>query len=268
MLSKAEKGDLRSLLSQKLGVTERRVYQMAQELGNRASIRTEEAIWVLASQNKINLTKYLPPEVVDRVRLLLTQIPAPPRTVIPSHPAKVQRVKPRTRPSDRILTLPSELLTTDPILSDQTRVEAREMAEIYPLIYRVENSVRELIRRVIEARHSKAWWDTEAPRACREKIQERMANDKKNAWHQRRGSHPIDYLDLNQLPALVRKEHTDFVPNLLSSLEWFEQFIDEIYLSRCVICHMNPLDRDNIQAVKLRYRQWAKLLNEKKSQIP
>jgi hypothetical protein len=61
-----ETGDLRGLLAEKLGISERQVYNRAEELSNRASLKPAEAIWVLAAQSGINLSKYLPQEVVDR----------------------------------------------------------------------------------------------------------------------------------------------------------------------------------------------------------
>lgn len=92
---------------------------------------------------------------------------------------------------------------------------------------------------------------------------DRMANEKKNSWHQRRGDRPIDYLDLNQLKPLVNKYESLFVPDIIPSLQWFSQLIDEMYQSRCVLCHMNPLNKDNISSVKLKYNQWQKQIKNK-----
>jgi len=57
------------------------------------------------------------------------------------------------------------------------------------------------------------------------------------------------------------------VPNINPCLDWFTQLIGEVYNSRCVVCHMNPLDKDNIQAVKLRFTQWEKQIDAKKNLI-
>jgi len=132
----------------------------------------------------------------------------------------------------------------------------------------MENSIREVIDRVMTSKHGINWWDSEAPRGLADSVSKRMADEKKNSWHQRRGARPIDYIDLDNLPALIRKIERDVVPSIIPSIEWFTQFIDEIYRSRCVICHMNPLDSDNIQAIKLRFTQWQKLINEKRDIIP
>ena len=67
---------------------------------------------------------------------------------------------------------------------------------------------------------------------------------------------------------IMRNIEKDFVPNIIPSIEWFAQFIEEVYKSRCVVCHMNPLDKDNIQLVKLKLGQWQKQIEAKKKLIP
>ena len=112
-------------------------------------------------------------------------------------------------------------------------------------------------------RYGNNWWDSKAGK-LKDKVNERMSDEKRNSWHQRRGARPIDYLDLAQLPALVRQIQKDIIP----SIEWFTQFLDEVYKSRCVVCHMNPLDDTNIQGVKLRFTQWQRQVRGKKDLIP
>jgi len=262
--TKPESGDLKDLLASRWGVTERQVYNRAQELANRASIKTSEAIWILAAQNQINLTKYLPPEVVDRVRNLLLQIPAPAR-IAPALPGKVRQA-PKTPPKEFVVA--KEFKGSDPILPAKIFAEVREMAAIYPLLYVLENSVREFLRRIVDARLGAPWWTTTAQSKIKDKILDRMSDDKKHAWHQRRGSHPIDYLDFSELALVVKNNEALFVPDFLPSVQWFEQFVLEAYKSRCVVCHMNPLEEDNIADVKLKIRKWQKHVNEKQDALP
>ncbi len=265
MKTKPETGDLRSLLAERLGIRERQVYNRAKELANRASLKTAEAIWVLAAQNQINLSKYLPPEVVDRVRTLVLQIPAPPKSTAL---ATKKSTPTPTKSTPREFVVAREFKGTDPILTGQVLGEAREMAAVYPMLYVLENSLREFIRRIVDARLGVPWWTTKSPTAIRGKIAGRMTEEKKNAWHQRRGEHPIDYLDLIELPAVVRSNEAVFVPDFLPTLRWFEQFVEELYQSRCVVCHMNPLVTDNIQDIKLKLKKWQRLVEEKKDMLP
>jgi hypothetical protein len=102
-----------------------------------------------------------------------------------------------------------------------------------------------------------------ATRNLKDTVNNRMQAENRNSWHQRRGARPIDYLDLNQLVPLVRGIQQYVVPDIIPSIEWFSQLVDEVYQSRCVLCHMKPLDNDSIQSVKLRFRQWQKQINAK-----
>jgi len=262
---KPESGDLRGLLANKLGVTERQVYNRAQQLANRASIKTSEAIWILAAQNQINLTKYLPPEVVDRVRGLILQLPALPRVTFPAM-GKPKRRTPKVAPKEFVVA--HEFRGSDPILPAQVFEEAREMSTVYPLLYLLENSIREFLRRIVDARLSKEWWTTTASTKIRDKILSRMSDDQKHAWHQRRGSHPVDYLDFGELSLVVKNNESLFVPEFLPTVQWFEQFVLEAYQSRCVVCHMNPLEKDNIEDVRLKIRKWQKHVEQKKDSLP
>jgi hypothetical protein len=142
------------------------------------------------------------------------------------------------------------------------------MAAVYPMLYVIENSMREYVRRIVDARKGVPWWTTLSPTAVRDKIASRMSDEKKNAWHQRRGDHPVDYLDLAELPKVVRALESEFVPDFMPSLQWFEQFVDELYQSRCVVCHMNPLHKDNIDDVKLRLKKWQRQVQEKQDTLP
>ena len=154
------------------------------------------------------------------------------------------------------------------ILLTKTKLkEMAEMAEIYPYLYILENSIIEFIDKVMISQIGVNWWELQAPKYLRKDVQDRMADDKKDSWHQRRGARPIDYLDLKDLPRLVNKLVRVIVPDIIPSLEWFKGLVDEVYKSRCVVCHMNPLDKNNINAVKVRFNHWQKQIKEKQDII-
>jgi hypothetical protein len=258
---------LRAALLATLDITPQALSQRVQKIKTQYPVTTEDAVYMIAQQQGIILSKYLDNNTIDRVRDLLQQAPIRP-IYSSSSERKISEKKTEAEKRDRIIIISKEFTITDPILPEKKNLEAKDMAKIYPLLYIMENSIREVIDRVMTSKHGSDWWDSQAPRGLSENVNKRMADEKKNSWHQRRGSRPIDYLDMDNLPSLVRKIDKDIIPSIIPSVEWFTQFIDEIYRSRCVICHMNPLDDHNIQAVKLRFRQWQKLINEKKNIIP
>lgn len=258
---------LRKALLQKLGITPQAVSQRVQKFKKQYAMTTEDATYVIAQQEGIILSKYLDKAAIDRVRGLLQHISSPIQAS-PSITRVSRKTKGESAKEERVIVIGKEFKGTDPILPRKKISEASEMAVIYPLIYILENSIREVIDRVMISQHGDNWWDSEAPKGLRDIVAGRMADEKKNSWHQRRGDRPIDYLDLNQLPALMRKIEKEVVSDIIPSLEWFTQFIEEVYKSRCVICHMNPLHKDNIQALKVRLTQWQKQISAKKNLIP
>ncbi len=257
---------LKTALLNKLGITQQALSLRVQKIKSNIAINTEDATYLIAQKEGLILDKYLKPEELDRVRILHQQLSSTQfsPTVNSRRGAKQSK---SMEPTTRTIVIAKEFKGADPILPQIKLSEAKQMAAIYPLLYVLENSIREVIDRIMTKQHGLSWFDSQAPKGLKEKVSDRMEDEQKNAWHQRRGDRPIDYLDLDQLPALMRKIDKYVVPAIISSLEWFNQLVEEIYKSRCVLCHMNPLDRDNIQAVKLRLAQWQKLVDSKKDLI-
>jgi len=258
---------LRRALLDKLGITPQGLSQRVQKLKREYAITTEDATYIIAQQEGIILDKYLDRDTVNHIRGIIQQI-----TYITHGTSKIAKLarkgKREAGKKPIVVVFPKEFAVTDPILEEKSLLEARDMAAIFSLLYALENSIREVINRFMTRHHGDNWWNTEAPKGLRDTVSKRMSDDQKNSWHQRRGARPIDYLDLNQLPALMRKIENEIVPDIIPSIEWFTRLVEEVYRSRCVVCHMNPLDKDNIQAVKLRFRQWQKQINARKGLLP
>lgn len=255
---------LRKALLKKLGITPQALSQRRKKLKKQYAVTTEDATYVIAQQEGIILDKYLDKETIDRVRDILQHVSY--LTRAPSVTKATRRTK-KLGTNQRTVVIGKEFRLADPILQRKKISEASEMAAIYPLLYVLENSIREVIDVIMTSRFGDNWWDSEAPKGLRETVASRMADEKRHSWHQRRGARPIDYLDLDQLSPLMRKIEKQVIPDIIPSIEWFTNLIDEIYKSRCVICHMNPLDPDNIEAVKLRFRQWQRQIDAKKNLI-
>jgi hypothetical protein len=254
---------LRKALLEKLKITHQALSQRVKTLKRDRPMTTPEAVYLIAHQNGIALDKYLPQQEIESLRALL---PTAPRRSFDGAKSGIRSAR-RLVDECRTVVIGGEFRATDPILLPRVLGEAKEMAAVYPFLYVLENSIREAIDRVMKSKHGPNWWDTHAPQGLRDTVSTRMAEENIHSWHQRRGAGPLCYLDLNQLPAVIRKNQAHFVPDVIPSVEWFTQFVEEVYQSRCVLAHMNPLDKTNIQAVKVRFAQWQKLVNSKKGRL-
>ena len=229
---------------------------------------TEEGTYLIAHMQGIRIDKYLDEGQVKAVRELASNFntEASPSSIPPKNTSTIDSTKTRT------IKFPKEFNTSDPLLDETKLKEAKEMAVIYPILYVLENSIRELIKRVMEANYGTDWWNEKTKsgrtKSIGEKVKQRMAKEQKNKWHQRRGAHPINYTDLTDLKTLLSSNENEFFPHILSKKEWFLNFMDELEPSRNVLCHMNPLEQTNVKDIKVKFERWQKLLKENVSNIP
>lgn len=254
---------LRNELLKILGISPSRLSQRCNQVKSNVPMSTKDATCIIAHQSGLKLDKYLDDDTINRIRTLLTQIKIPQQTSSIIKPLATKKQKFR----QAIVNIGKEFSLTDPILTHVKLQEANEMSRVFPYLYLLENSIREFIDRLMTTQYGNDWWNSQAPKQLRDDVIKRMSDDNKDSWHQRRGARPIDYLDMKDLPRLMNKIESIVVPSIIPSLDWFRQLVAEVYKSRCVLCHMNPLDKNNIDAVKVRFNHWQKQIKEKKALI-
>ena len=254
---------VRKVLLDKLGVTPQALNQQCHKLIALVPMTVEYATYVIAHRNGIRLDKYLDEEKMGKTRELISEV-APVTSGIKK---QVEIGGVSKLEASRVVRIGTDERYTDVMLSQKKLNEALEMAKVFPKLYVLENSIREFIKLCMSNIYGENWWDTQAPNKLREDVTKKMSRDKKDSWHQRRGAHPVDYLDMSELPRLVNKIQQFIVPDIIPDIEWFKHMIDEVYKSRCVVCHMNPLEKNSIKSVEVKFTQWQKQMNEKKDAI-
>lgn len=257
---------IREALQDKLQVKRAQLYNIAKDIADQLSISTGDAILVLAVKNHINLHKHgsvLPPGKLEQIRGMIPYV----QTTVAAAAQPAAKAKTGTKKPKKPFRVKLDNPEADPILNKGTRDEIEAMVPVYQTLSLLENSIRQFLTRVLKAKHGNNWWEKIAPNGLQKHVTTRLADDEVNAWHQRRSTNPIDYLDLNQLPALVRAAQTDFVDAFFPTAEWFQHFITEVYRSRCVVCHMNPLNDTNTQDVAVRFNQWEQLIKAKIAEV-
>jgi hypothetical protein len=259
----AGNADIRKLLQQKLGVERAQLYKRAETIANSLSIKTSDAILVLAAKNNINLHKHgIASAKLDEIRKLLPHVSATaPLVAVPvAASTNDKRGKAKSKKGFKVKVQDAE---DDPILSKATHAEMEAMVPVYKALYTLENSIRQFLTRVLVAKHGEKWWDKLATSGLKKTHANNTKAEEVNAWHQRRSKNPIDYVDLDQLPDLVRTAQKDFVPMFFKSEAWFQHFVEEVYQSRCVVAHMNPLNQNNVDNVGIKFNQWETLVKAK-----
>lgn len=262
---------LKDALLRKLNIKAATLYKRSDAMRKKLPMAVEDSIHLIGFQEGIKIGKYLSPEQVHNIRHLQTQFLQANGGA--AHLA-AQPTKKNLRskvPAAREIRFPNEFKLTNPLLPAEKLQEAKAMAAIYPLLYVVENSMREVIKRVMARKFGVDWWDTELNsgklKNIHIKVAERMQTEGRTSWHQKRGSHSIDYTDFSDLATIILSKHEHFVPDIIGDREWFAQFMKELTPSRNVVCHMNPLDSHNVDDIKVRAKRWEKLVAAAKDKI-
>jgi hypothetical protein len=157
----------------------------------------------------------------------------------------------------------------DPLLPERIIDDAKNMRNIYATLYIFENSVREVISRVMAKKYEGDWWNKlNAPKAqkMRRDVKGRMATETKNAWHGKRGNHPIYYTDISDLINIIEEYWSDF-SSLFPGFKWVETRIGEISISRNVVDHHNPLKDNDQQRVLVYFNDWCDQVESIKSRL-
>lgn len=254
MIDKSLMKSLKEATNLSLSALYKRIQRKKQDLGFIVTI--EQAAALLASENGIDISKYLNKDELSELRRLQTQ----PSQVV----KKIVSKKAITRP--KVIQFALGLQVEDPLLSTKTVSEAFEMSEVYGVIYIFENSVRNVISLVLAKKYGANWWDTQVGEKVKDRVQKRIGDESNNPWHGRRGSAPIFYTDIKDLQSIIKNNWSDF-ECLFPSQIWVETRISEIERSRNIIAHNNPLRKLDIDRIKIYFKDWETQLKAVKDKI-
>lgn len=219
----------------------------------------EVAYGIVAQKAGIDVSKYITDQDIlaiirqelDRITQLDAEIPpARPKTIIKTVTANIGK----------------EISLTDPILGKQTLTDAKEMTITYAELYVFENSAREVIRRVLSRKFGTDWWDSEVKKKIKDKAQSRMDTEDRNAWHGRRGSHPIYYSDIPDLLSIIQRNWNHF-KDIFPDPNWVMVRLNEIALSRNIVDHHNPLQKKDRQRLSIYLKDWHDQISANKLKI-
>lgn len=263
----AANAKLRAELLKKLGgVTPQRLYQLVRDLKrDHGPMSTEDATYVLAHMKGLDLTKYIDDRAaVDRIRGMVPRVNGP-QPATPA-PKKAAPTPTGSRPS-KLVRVGATGTAVDLKLSAAVADEAARMAELYPKMYLLENSIRSVINRVLSAKHGKDWWDTQVPSAVRKLVQGRKDKEDKVPWHGKRGAHEIYYSDFSDLRNIIEKNWVDFDP-IIHKQQWINQWLEELEPARNTLAHNNPVSENEQKRIEVFYNDWAALIEANKTAIP
>lgn len=259
--------DLRAALRSKLGVTNQRISQLAQELKARLPMDTAQAVHVLAHQRRLDVSRYLSPEETAEVRALVAQLGNGSGQTTAA-PASRKGPRHRADPRQALVSIESLGLSQLPGMSAAHAKEAERMSAVCAGMYVFENSLRDLIERALKANHGSEWWTKGVHKDHQKMASDRKIDEEKDPWHGKRGSRPIDYVDLVVLAKIIKRNWRLF-ERIFPDQAWIDSLVNhDMNVSRRPLAHMNPLADDDVANVRNALRKYEKLLKARASEIP
>jgi HEPN superfamily Swt1-like protein len=259
---------LKEALLKKLGVTPQALSARAKKRKKRLPMSTEQAVYTIAHDEGLDLSKYLTKEETTEVRDLVAQLgnSGPPN----GHSVPPARKSGPVAPKHVVVSIAGVKFGDVPGLKASHAQEAKAMAErVYPTLYLFENSVRDFIERVLSAKYGTNWWNIAVHKKVRDKAEGFKEDEKKDTWHGKRGRRDLDYLLLSQLWTIIRDKWKDFEPFFPQGAAWVQNLIEnDMNVSRRVFAHMNPLDEDDIKGLEASFRKWVKHLKAIEDKLP
>lgn len=225
------------------------IYQKFARVRRKYTVSNKLAALIHGETLNINISKYATPAELSEIRDAKAKLQ---QSVIQSTKTQLKRSR-RTY----IFKFGSEFETDDPVLPIQIAEEADAMAKLYPYVYAFENSVRNIICIVMHRKHGKNWWKNRVGARIKRDVERNKTTEKKNAWHGKWKPHDIYYTELDDLRSIIASNPKIF-EGITPPLNVLEGFFREMEMSRNTIAHNNPLEKDDVERLKLNYRSWIR----------
>ena len=140
--------------------------------------------------------------------------------------------------------------------------EANENASIYPYIYVLENSLRELI--LEKYKDEKDWWNNDkfVKQEIRGYAKRIRDAEKKHRWLGKgRGDHPIYYIGLYHLFKIIEKNFNPYFKNVFD-LGNLRTWINESVPIRNLVAHNIKTEREERENIRIRAKYICNLIEK------
>lgn len=141
------------------------------------------------------------------------------------------------------------------VLDVEHVAQAERMSSVYIAVAAFENSVRDLISKVLADAAGEGWWDTCVSDKVKAAAKSRMDAEEKIRWHVQRGEDPIRYTMLPNLVSIIENNFARFEP-YLPMLAWVKNVFEVIERSRNVIMHSGSLSERDMARLGSLIRDW------------
>lgn len=243
---------VQSEILNKLKVSRQALNQRAKRLKDKyGPMTTTDAVYIIGHIEGIDLAKYLPLDILDRIRSLIPKDVKPKPVLSKAILKKLNLTKKRKSAASYPL-VSATFIKQVVIIGD----------EAFPQIVVLENSMRAFINHTLSAKR-KDWWLSLVPSHVQKNVRRILEIEKKYPYREKRGNKPLMYCNFADLKDIVIANYLAF-KNVIVDLEWFSAKMNEVYMARNNLAHSVLLTKDDMTRIALFYRDWSRLLDTAK----
>ena len=141
-------------------------------------------------------------------------------------------------------------------VESERREDLERMVRVYAHLFLLENSMRGLIKTVLQKHLGSQWWEKASNAEMKRKHASRIANEESKKWAPTRSDFgPLYALDWTDLIKLMRKYPDEFLP-YLGDVNFLHRFEDAGSF-RNVVAHNGVLrQQDDFELIRIYYQNW------------
>ncbi|HBB87603.1 MAG TPA: hypothetical protein DC047_08310 [Blastocatellia bacterium] len=236
--------EIRKRLLEILAISPQALSRRAGKIKERyGPMTTDEATYVIAHMEGIDISRYLDLTTLDRIRALV------PRDLSQTLTARTKKARKKNfRTSSYPLVSPA-------MVSSAVALGA----EVFPELFVLENSIRTLIHKRLST-ISTDWWQHLVPGDVIRNVRRTMTNEKRFTYREPRGTHELMYSNFADLKKIILSNQSHFA-DVIVDFDWFKVKMEEIYMARNNVAHCVLLSRDDAARISLFNRDWARMLD-------
>jgi hypothetical protein len=249
----------------KLGsISKQRLSQLVAEVKDAyGPMSTEDGTYVLAHQSGMRIDRYVDPPTVDRVRGMLQRTAG--RAPAPTASAARAPTSGK-RATSRPVRIDASSPVIDPLLPPSVAVDADRMAKVYSRLYVLENSARNVISRVMTAKHGKGWWSSRVPSDVQKEVRRRQDKEDKNPWAGKRGPQELNYADYGHLEKIITHNWDDF-RDIFPDQAFVGRTLGGLEPTRNVTAHNNRVTDKEEDRLRIHLDDWVKQIEGRRAFI-
>lgn len=154
-------------------------------------------------------------------------------------------------------TLKKDELVDTELFEHEILKKAKKMAEFYVLYFSLENSVRKLVKDVLNEKYGSDWWNKKVPQGVKDSVLEIQKKEKDSAMSIR-SEDPLDYTNFGELIDIFSANWSDF-SDIFRSQKSVKETLSPLNKIRNAIAHSCELNDDEILRFKILIKDWFRI---------